>query len=78
MVVDTLSNLVHVSVNPGYPYNYTTSLCAHENDTNSLSIHNSVSACLAIYLIEGGTGRTKDIIRLGHGELIDDIQLSIK
>jgi DNA-binding beta-propeller fold protein YncE len=76
IVVDPLRNLVYVSANPSYPYNYTTSLCADENNTNSLYIPNSISACSAIYVIDGDTGQIENIIRLRHGELILDIDIN--
>jgi hypothetical protein len=76
IVVDTLRNLVYISANPSYPYDNTTFSCREENKGDSLSILNSLSACSAIYVIDGNTGQTNDIIRLRHGELIRDIDIN--
>src|SRR5512145_1396353 len=75
VAVDTLRNLVYVAVNPGYPYNYTLSLCAEENATSQLAIANSLSACSAIYVLDGSLGLINDIIRLGPGEQVKDIDI---
>jgi hypothetical protein len=72
--VDTLRNLVYVSVSPGYPYNYTLSLC-EENATNQLAIANALYACSAIYVLDGDSGLINNIIHLGPGEQIKDIDI---
>jgi DNA-binding beta-propeller fold protein YncE len=64
IAVDPLRNLVYVSVNPGYPYNYTLSLCAEENAASSFVIPTSISACSAIYVLDGNSSLVYDIIRL--------------
>lgn len=75
IVVDTLRNLVYVSVNPGYPYNYTLSLC-EENDTSQQpAIANALSACSAIYVLDGDSGLIKNTIHLGPGEQIKEISI---
>jgi hypothetical protein len=77
IVVDTLSNLVYVSANPAYPYDNTTFFCREENNGDSLpTILNSISACSAIYVIDGDTGQTNDIIRMRPGEQIRDIDIN--
>ncbi|MGA7369299.1 MAG: hypothetical protein WBX01_09225 [Nitrososphaeraceae archaeon] len=40
------------------------------------SLLNSIFACSAIYVIDGYSGQTKNIIWLGHGELIRDIDIN--
>ncbi|HZD34789.1 MAG TPA: hypothetical protein VE130_06250 [Nitrososphaeraceae archaeon] len=81
IVVDTLRNLVYVSANPVYPYDNTTFSCTEEekkeNNSDSLpTILNSISACSAIYVIDGDSGQIKNIIRLRPGELIRDIDIN--
>jgi hypothetical protein len=76
VVVDTLSNLVYVSANPSYPYDNTTFFCREENNGDSLPILNSISVCSAIYVIDGDSGQTNDIIRMRPGELIRDIDIN--
>lgn len=74
VTVDTLRNLIYVAVNPGYPYNYTSSLC-EENTSNQPDITDSVSACSAIYVLDGNSGQINDIIHLDHGEQVKNIDI---
>jgi hypothetical protein len=74
VAVDALRNLVYVPVNPGYPYNYTMSLC-EENATSRFAIANPFSACSAIYVLDGHSGQINNVIHLGPGEQVKDIAI---
>lgn len=73
VALDALQNLVYVSVNPGYPYNYTLSLC--EENATSRRVANALSACSAINVLDGDSGLIKNTIYLGPGEQIKEISI---
>lgn len=76
VAVDALRNLVYVSVNTGYPHNYSLSLCQEEKITSSFAtIPSPTSACSAIYILDGDSGIIKDIVRLSPGERVRDIDI---
>jgi hypothetical protein len=81
ILVDPISNLVYVSVRPNYPYSYFPDLCSGQSTAaatfNNLSSSSYVLAdlCSVIYVLDGNTDRIIDMIRLGPGEEIHDMDI---
>jgi hypothetical protein len=80
ILVDPISNLVYVSVRPAHPYSYFPGLCSGQSTaatTNNLSRFSNVLAdqCSVIYVLDGDADQIIDVIRLGPGEEIHDMDI---
>jgi DNA-binding beta-propeller fold protein YncE len=80
ILVDPISNLVYVSVRPDHPYSYFPDLCSGQSTAatlNNLSSSNHVLAdlCSVIYVLDGDTDRIIEMIGLGPGEEIHDMDI---
>ncbi len=75
ITVDPISDLVYVSVRPDYSSNYLSQSCSGERNVTSKNLSDSSYTCSVIYVLDGETDQIIDVIRLGPGEEIHDIDL---
>jgi DNA-binding beta-propeller fold protein YncE len=75
ITVDPISDLVYVSVRPDYSSNYLTQSCSGESNITSKNLSDSSSTCSVIYVLDGETDHIIDVIRLGPGEKVHDIDI---
>jgi hypothetical protein len=75
VTVDPISNLVYVSVRPNYSANYLSQSCSGESAVTSKNVSDSSSTCSVIYVLNGQTEQIIDVIRLGPGEQVHDIDI---
>jgi hypothetical protein len=76
IAVDAVSDLVYVSLRPGYSSNYSSTSCLEQNATGSATVSSSMFPCSAIYILDGNTGHINNIIRLRPGELIHNMDIN--
>ena len=75
ITVDPISDLLYVAVKPDYSANYLTQSCSGESNVTSKNVSDSSSTCSIIYVLDGETDQIIDVIRLGPGEKIHDIDI---
>jgi DNA-binding beta-propeller fold protein YncE len=75
ITVDPLSNLLYVSIRPDYSYNYLSQSCSGESEVTFKNLSDSSSTCSVIYVLDGKTDQIIDVIRLGPGEKVHDIDI---
>jgi DNA-binding beta-propeller fold protein YncE len=75
ITVDPISNLLYVSVRPDYSANYLSQSCSGESNVTSKNLSDFSSTCSVIYVLEGKTDQIIDVISLGPGEKVHDIDV---
>lgn len=75
IMVDPISNLVYVSVRPDYSANYLSQSCSGESNVTPKNVSDSSSTCSVIYVLDGQTEQIIDVITLGPGEQVHDIEI---
>jgi hypothetical protein len=75
ITVDPISDLVYVSVRPDYSSGYLSQSCSGESSVTSKNLSDSSHICSYIYILDGETDQIIDVIRLGPGEKIHEIDI---
>ena len=75
ITVDPVSNLLYISVRPDYYSNYLSQSCFGQNTVTSNNVSDSIYSCSVIYVLDGETDQIIDVIRLGPGEKIHEIDI---
>src|SRR5687768_12076400 len=75
ITVDPISDLLYVTVKPDYSANYLSQSCSGESNVTSKNVSDSSSTCSVIYVLDGETDQIIDVIRLGPGEKVHDIDI---